>query len=73
MHGEGATLKRNAYNETYSGNSLNAHICLTAALITNGSRRWRIGLTFIKRLELQIMCPTDVNSRDSLIRHLPSP
>ena len=32
-----ATWKRNAYDEIYSGNSLNVCMCLTTAYITDGS------------------------------------
>ena len=43
-HMEGATLKRIAYNKTYSDNSLNVCICLTTwqINITDKSHQWQI-------------------------------
>ena len=37
MQKEGTILKRNAYNQIYSGNPLNVCICLMTAYITDGS------------------------------------
>ena len=48
-------LKRKAYNEIYSCNSLNVYMCLTAAyIITDGSHWWQIGIAFIKRYDSKI-------------------
>ena len=52
-----ATWKRNAFNEIYSGNSLSVCICLTTAKITDGSHRWQICITFIKRLDSKTVVP----------------
>ena len=53
-----------AYNEIYTGNSLNVCICLTTAYITDRSHWWEIFVTFVK------CCP--INAKSAWIRHLPS-
>ena len=50
-------MKRIAYKEIYSGNSLNVFVCLTTAWITDGSHRWQIGITFIKHIDPKIVLP----------------
>ena len=62
---EEATLKSNAYNKIYSGNSLNVCIYLMMALITDGSYWWPISITFIKLLIHRSCCLTDAKFWDS--------
>ena len=50
-------LKRNAYSEFYSGNSLNVCICLTTAYIIDGPHWWQIDITPIKRNDPKIVPP----------------
>ena len=77
-HTEESNLKRNAYNDIYSGNSLDVCVCLTTVYIYDGSHWWHIVPLFwqvlpcLSTLIQSSGCPTDAKAWDSWIRHLSS-
>ena len=65
-HRDGTTLKQHAYNEIYSGNSMNAlHMFYGSIDLIDDRKVLPLLNTLIRRL----CCPTDAKSSDSWIGH----